>query len=1247
MRKVIQFLILTIILTSCARSTPTTAPPALPQSSVAVAPATDTATPHLTTAPRILPTLTATPKITVSPTPPPSPIVPTKQVAASAPSFPTPSPILEPTIATQPESTPIAKSDAFPKLITEISLAPDDATLQDLLLDRANNRLYIADSTGQLHILDTTTYAKLATIPAAGYLKLDAAHNRLFVQPQYQHDTNQSTVVVDTKSLTVTAQIAPGGTVAIDPQRDRLYVGSFASYTTENEIPGVRVHDGTTLEQIAQITQSGVPVYNPLRDEILVVSRSVYIVNPETLETTGDLFPEITAQECPLCTGTTRATVVHVFPKHNLLMVGMTTLSTGGGPGSIRKPRFFNATTLEEIAAPIQSINIQRGCRSAPVLIAPVNGHTYRADKFTRYVTYNNLLVYDTEGTLQTWRDGLPLGIINPRTNQMYVQRDAKLVVLDLATLSPRGTIAGDCIHALDAENGLIYVVDRGTLRVYSERGGQSDFPPRIAIAALPAEPIGVVQLSPDYATNNTIFIGIGDLYHNKLYRSTDGGRNWSHLRGGLPEGEYLSLDFAISPNFARDQTLFAGGFRGEYWGEGIYRSTDRGDTWQPMWNDLTHLRVNEVTISPDYAADDTVLAYAQYQRLNPWNGGSSIFRSTDKGLSWSLVMTAAQGATPPRPENLWSTAALTPTEDFRVAKYGRELEHTTDGGKTWEPIIVTRQPDFNIRAILKSPKSDAIYVISDYDLFRSIDDGETWQRWIDARLAGRDFSQRLMSGAISPTLPNGGYQLFIGTAGGEFWALDPAVLDWQTVHIAPRWDTVLAGEWIGEIEIAPNGDVWLGTWGSGLARCADGEIKNHYTVSDGLPSDFIGGIAVAPDDTIWVGTDLPPNVASFDGQTWTNHPLPFDVGGVLDVTIDANGAVWVGAQAFGIFKWNGASWDKITDREERMGWRTDEIEIDADGALWCATTSGAAHYDGNEVTVYSVGESQAVEFGRDGAGYLLRDSDILRRVDNQWTALPSPVEGLLNSRALYVAADGAVWLGTIEGIFRYNGETWQQFTAQDGLPDNEVVAIAKDADGWLWFGTKNGAARVNPETLNLKPVSWMILPTPVFAPTTAPLPKPEHCELSPAGVFTPIYAKDGVAVKLQCPVAEAFSTWAAYQPFERGMMFWRADTQTIDVLCEDGRWERYDDTWDESQPENDPALKSPEGLWQPVRGFGKVWRAQLGGAQAKIGWARVPERGYHMLVQSFGGGGMFTGIEGKEIFVLYTDRTWESWDMK
>jgi len=103
-------------------------------------------------------------------------------------------------------------------------------------------------------------------------------------------------------------------------------------------------------------------------------------------------------------------------------------------------------------------------------------------------------------------------------------------------------------------------------------------------------------------------------------------------------------------------------------------------------------------------------------------------------------------------------------------------------------------------------------------------------------------------------------------------------------------------------------------------------------------------------------------------------------------------------------------------------------------------------------------------------------------------------------------------------------------------------------------------------------------------------------------------------------------------QAFENGRMFWVGKTFAerclgdhsfspgsgeIWVVIFDnentGDWLIFVDDWDESTDAPfDLALTPPEGLLQPVRGFGKVWREKLSEAQRQaLGWGLYPEIGF------------------------------------
>ncbi|MBN1811745.1 MAG: hypothetical protein JXA14_07910 [Anaerolineae bacterium] len=984
-------------------------------------------------------------------------------------------------------SAPDGEAAPFPSVVAQIELAPPGAQLLDLILDSAAGRVYVSDTGGQVHVLDDTTYEELAVFPGGvgwdTHMALDEANGRLYISGTRR----EPVLIVDTASLAIVGRVSPAGYVAVDSARNRFYVGN-------------RLYDGTTLELVKEFDWSGSPIYNPLRDEILLDQLSVLAADPETGRIVRDLMPDITAQSCYDCGGTIGVGVVEIFPEWNLIVVGPVQSSPGHG-GKKLPFRYFDATTLDELTDLASVPGAKYACNRL-FLAEPVDGRVYREKIVRWYASLSNLLVYGPTGELETWRDGLYLGVTNPATGQMYVPcqdslgtdlltPEDRVLVLDLEALSPVGTLPAACIYTVDSEAGRIYGWRGGELVVFSERGGRPEPPALDSSGPLPGDEIKLIRVSPGYAGDRTIYVGAG-YYLNQIYRSTDGGRTWARLRGGLPEGENLQLDLEISPDFARDGTLFVGGHDEYDWrGIGVYRSTNGGDTWQGLWNGLTHLRVYDVALSPNYTADGTLLAYTDYTRLaSPsWEEGHSVFRSADRGLSWTLV---ASDTDPswirdgvPTPEELLPLPLSSPAVRFRVTRdsagLSKGVERTADGGQTWEPITVTLRPESGLVKVMISPTFAAdrtVYVLFSYDLFRSTDGGDTWERWRDERLTGRDYWSRLNTGAISPALEDGSHRLFVGTAAGEFWSLDPAALTWEPERAATRWPTILEDEQVVEIEAAPDGDVWLGTSEDGLVHYGDGVIQARYTIAEGLPGRFVDGIAMAPEGVPWVVIGVASGVgggrvASFDGGEWVNHRRFIDepIGHIGGIAVDAGGAVWVGGETGTILRWNGSQWEQIPSPSTEPRLEIYEIEMDSAGMPWCATNYGLFHYvDGEWLLAGGEGvEVRAIEFGPDGMPYYLsRGRVVWRYVGGEWTQLPGPV-GTYHFRdtdALYVANDGAVWLGTGEGAFRYDGRTWQQLTAMDGLPGNGLFAIAEDADGWLWFGTNNGAACVDPATL-------------------------------------------------------------------------------------------------------------------------------------------------------------------------------------
>jgi hypothetical protein len=103
-----------------------------------------------------------------------------------------------------------------------------------------------------------------------------------------------------------------------------------------------------------------------------------------------------------------------------------------------------------------------------------------------------------------------------------------------------------------------------------------------------------------------------------------------------------------------------------------------------------------------------------------------------------------------------------------------------------------------------------------------------------------------------------------------------------------------------------------------------------------------------------------------------------------------------------------------------------------------------------------------------------------------------------------------------------------------------------------------------------------------------------------------------------ECPASPATTSDGAEQHFERGTMIWIKDQDRIYILFDDDyspSWRVNADEWDEGEPVDDPTLTPPSGRYQPVRGFGLIWREEPG-VRDRLGWAVDLEVAYSTAVQ-------------------------------
>ncbi len=151
-------------------------------------------------------------------------------------------------------------------------------------------------------------------------------------------------------------------------------------------------------------------------------------------------------------------------------------------------------------------------------------------------------------------------------------------------------------------------------------------------------------------------------------------------------------------------------------------------------------------------------------------------------------------------------------------------------------------------------------------------------------------------------------------------------------------------------------------------------------------------------------------------------------------------------------------------------------------------------------------------------------------------------------------------------------------------------------------------------------------------------------CSSTPVSGFGKLWNGNPVVRNgLGCPEeSESAILAATQQHFQGGYMFWREDTHVILVFLngasDGGTWVSYTDTWRESDPTPVPSTP-PQGYYEPVRGFGKVWHADPGLRQ-RLGWATDQEAAITGAWQPFAHGNTLWTSD-RYIRVLYDDFTW------
>ena len=247
--------------------------------------------------------------------------------------------------------------------------------------------------------------------------------------------------------------------------------------------------------------------------------------------------------------------------------------------------------------------------------------------------------------------------------------------------------------------------------------------------------------------------------------------------------------------------------------------------------------------------------------------------------------------------------------------------------------------------------------------------------------------------------------------------------------------------------------DRWFYIPSSGCLNCA------------GLNNDTIPAMAADATDYLWFGNgelnvldhggtpgdtsdDLWQVYTSADGHGYLNSSAN-------TIYFDAAGYLWyAGGTGIQVFDHGGTPFTKGDDRWNRfttsdgLAGTTRNIALDSQERKWAATYNGLSHLDDGG-TPFDKGDDQWLTYVKeDGWG---------GTTDSLLTVMADSYDYIWTSNGLNV------------GVLDHNGtplnksdDTWQIFTAADGLPSNTyILAITEGDDGRIWFGSDDKGVAV------------------------------------------------------------------------------------------------------------------------------------------------------------------------------------------